>query len=82
VLKGKEMVAVANRSSRPGEPKPPLVGAHIEVHMSRGRTARRNATVLDVRAFEGTGHGRVIVVRWDDDDSVSSLVPGADVEVL
>ena len=76
------MVAVANGGIRAGEPRPPLVGAHVEVRMSRGRTARRKGTVLDVRAFEGTSQGRVIVVRWDDDGSVSSLVPGADIEVI
>jgi hypothetical protein len=37
---------------------------------------------VDVRAFEGVSQGRIIVVRWDDDASVSWLVPGADLEVI
>ena len=76
------MVAVTDRSTRAGRPRMPPVGAHIDVRMSRGRTARRTGFVLDVRSFEGISQGTVIVVRWDDDGSVSSLVPGEDIEVL
>jgi len=59
----------------------PLSGAPVEVRMSRGRIATRRGRVLDVRASEGAGTETVIGVRWDDDGSVSWLVPGSDIEV-
>ena len=51
------------------------------MRLCRGRLPARPAHVLDVRAFEGVTGGVVIAVRWDDDGSVSCLVPGADIEL-
>ena len=55
----------------------PHPGAAVAVRMSRGRLATRLGRVLDVRDERGP----VIAVRWDDDGSVSCLVPGADLQV-
>ena len=76
------MAVVQGRRRGAGGTHVPPVGAHIEVHLSRGRVASRQGVVVDVRSFEGVSQGRVIVVRWDDDGCVSSLVPGSDVEVI
>jgi hypothetical protein len=56
-------------------------GAHVRVRRCRGRLATRAGTVLVVHGFEGSVYGRQISVRWDDDGSVSWLVPGADIEL-
>ncbi len=65
--------------ARQGPVPPP--GAAVAVRMCRGRLAARPGHVLDVCAFEGVARGTVVGVQWDDDGSVSWLVPGADIEV-
>jgi hypothetical protein len=69
----------ADNEARPGAmPRP---GAPVDVRRSRGRLATRPGHVLDVAAFGGASVRGAIGVRWDDDGSVSWLVPGSDIEV-
>jgi hypothetical protein len=56
-------------------------GTHIRVRMCRGRLPTRTGTIVDGHAFEGVTQGTVIAVCWDDDGSVSCIVPCMDIEV-
>jgi len=69
----------SERAVKRGLPAP---GTHISVQSCRGRVPRRTGTVVEVHAFEGVSQGRVVRVRWDDDGSVSCLVPGTDIEFI
>jgi hypothetical protein len=71
-------VAGGHEGDRPGGARP---GVAVEVRRSRGRLATRQGRVLDVRVSGDVGVKTVIGVRWDDDGSVSWLVPGTDIEV-
>ena len=75
------MVVPAHVAEGAAERDVVTVGVHVTVRFCRGRLAARTGTVVQVHAFEGVSQGRVIAVRWDDDGSVSLLVPGADIEV-
>jgi hypothetical protein len=59
----------------------PERGTHVRVRFSRGRLPLRTGAVLDIRPFDGRSHGSLVVVRWDDDRSISCLVPGTDIDV-
>jgi hypothetical protein len=77
------MVAfVAEGSQGPVEGGLLAPGTHISVRRCGGHVAMRTGTVLGVHGFEGSVYGRQISVRWDDDASVSWLVPGADIEIV
>jgi hypothetical protein len=60
----------------------PGLGTRITVGACGGRLAARPGTVVAVHAFEAVSQGRVISVQWEDDGSVSWLVPDADIEVV
>jgi hypothetical protein len=74
------MVAVhVDRGSQPDAL--PVPGASVEVRLFRGRLATRFGRVLDVRGGKSVTTGTVVGVQWDDDGSVSWLVPGLDIQV-
>jgi hypothetical protein len=56
-------------------------GSRVDVHRCRGRLPTRAGMVIQVGTSDGLTHGSVIAVRWNDDGSVSYVVPCTDIHV-
>jgi hypothetical protein len=76
------MAALVQSTNAEAHHEAPASGARVRVRLCRGRVAPRSETVVGVPAFAGARQGQVVVVRWDEDGSLSCLVPGMDIEVI
>jgi len=69
-----------NRLHSP-HPKRLVPGDTILVRRSGTRTPRA-AVVLDIRSSECLSTGQIVIVRWLDDQTVTAVIPGTEVEVV
>jgi len=64
-------------------PHPTSLALGDKIRVRRNRShAFRTAVVIDVRGSESISTGHIVVVRWQDDHTISGIIPGTEVEVI
>jgi len=62
-------------------PKGLAVGDVVRVQRPHG-CAPRVGVIIDIRSCESVSTGLVIVVRWKDDGTITSVLPGIGIDVI